>query len=77
MTEPNHSNPTDRSATKSSMSVSQEIMCEGEACIGKMAGPEHSTSAGTATSEKKESSGSSMGIAGKEICSGEACIGKD
>ena len=70
---------TDPSKPKSSMSLSDEVMCEDEACIGKDAAPGNASNTDPMKTKhkSKESSGTSMAIGGKVICNDDACIGED
>jgi hypothetical protein len=70
---------TDRSNTRSSMSVSRETICEDEACIGKGVNPATAAPAETGSTDKKtaQSTRSSMAVSGREICADDACIGKE
>ena len=77
MTEQNQREPNDRPTTKSSMSVSQEVVCKDEECIAKVANSDRSNPAKAGRTDKKKSAGSSMTIGGKEICSDEGCIAND
>lgn len=79
MTEQIQGDKTDRSKTRSSMGISQKIVCEDEACIGKVVNSASPAPGETGSEEKKskKSTGSSMSIGGSEICSEDACIGKD
>ena len=63
---------------KSSMSVSRQVICEDDACIGKQADTPPappSDDAGPASDAKPAAPGS-MTVAGQPACQGEACIGK-
>ncbi len=63
---------------KSSMSVSQQVVCEDDACIGKNAGQPAASPArnASAASNSKSSTSGSMTVAGQPACEDEACIGK-
>lgn len=66
-----------RRTPRSSIAVSDKIVCEGEACIGKSlthptAAPEDAEQEGG----NKKGLSSSMSVGGRDACSGEACIGK-
>ena len=69
---------TNQPTPKSSIAVSEEIVCEDEACIGKEVNPKDLPSSGEAHSKKRsrKSSGTSISIGGEEACSDDACIGK-
>lgn len=77
MSKANQNDRTDDPGVKSSMSVSQKVICEDEACLGKVVRSVPPTADETARTDKKKPAGSSMAIGGKEICSDDACIGKD
>lgn len=62
--EPNNQTP------HSSITVSDKIVCEDDACIGKVAGPHSELSA-----EIKRQS-TSMSVRGRRVCTDDACIGK-
>lgn len=63
---------------RSSIAVSSEIVCEDEACIGKIVKvPSPLAHEPDNVSEKQpKQSGTAMSIGGKEGCTDEACIGK-
>ncbi|MBC2711665.1 MAG: hypothetical protein HGJ94_11970 [Desulfosarcina sp.] len=63
---------------RSSITISSEIVCEDEACIGKIVkAPSPSAHEPHKASEKRtEKSGSAMSFGGKQGCTDEACIGK-
>ncbi len=76
-TPPKSAKPKDRNF-RSSISVSNEEVCEDEACIGKGVNPTTDTPAEASqpdTSGKKPP-GTSMSVSGKEACAEDACIGK-
>ena len=77
MTKQNKKEKTDGSQTRSSMSISMKIVCEGDECIGNVAKAADSPPTGTGGNDKKKSNGSSMSIGGKEICTDDGCIGKE
>ena len=60
---------------RSSISVSNEKVCEDEACIGKDVSRPTDRST-TNAPKKKKSPETSMSIGGKAACSDEGCIGK-
>jgi hypothetical protein len=69
-----------RSKTHSSISVSNKIVCEDEACIGKAVDgrytqTEQEERRNKNKGEKKRPS-TSMSIAGEDACSDDACIGR-
>lgn len=78
MTEKTHAANIDPSKTKSSMSLSQKIICEGDACIGKDAILESVSRPETMKKESRpqKSPGTRMTIGGEVICSDDSCIGK-
>ena len=65
---------------KSSMSVSQQVVCEDEACIGKSAGTPAAPTAravqSASDSKRPASASGSITVGGKPACEDEACIGK-
>jgi hypothetical protein len=67
-----------RRAFRSSISVSNQKVCEDEACIGKDVKPITDTPAEATQPDEgsKKSSGTSMSVGGKEACAEDACIGK-
>ena len=67
-----------RPTTKSSTSVSGEIVCENEACIGKKVEPDEAwTADAPLVVEKGEiPAATSMAFGGKKACTDDACIGK-
>ena len=67
-----------RPATQSSVSVSGEVVCEDEACIGKevKAGEPWPPDQPQPEKNVKRSADTSMSLGGKEACSDDACIGK-
>ena len=67
-----------RGSTRSSITVSGEIACEDDACIGREVEAEDVSTTDQAKFEKRKgkSSGTSMSIGGKEVCFDDACIGK-
>ncbi len=69
---------TNQPASKSSIAVSDEIVCEDEACIGKKVNPKDLPSSIEAQPKKRSrnSPGTSMSISGEEACSDDVCIGK-
>jgi hypothetical protein len=79
MTEQIQGDKTDRSKARSSLGISQKIVCEDEACIGKVVDSASSAPGETGSEDKKanKSNSSSMSIGGSDICSEDACIGKD
>ena len=79
MNEKTKNDKTDPSKPKSSMSLSDEVVCEDEACIGKDTTPENASNTDMLKTKhkSKDSSGTSMAIGGKVICSDDACIGED
>lgn len=66
------------SKNTSSVSVSGQIVCEDEACIGKAAKSGDPWPPGRVQPHKKmeKSADTSMSLGGKETCSDDACIGK-
>jgi hypothetical protein len=60
------------------MSVSQQVVCEDDACIGKNAEQPAAPPAGDASlaSDSKSPASGSMAVAGQPACENEACIGK-
>jgi hypothetical protein len=70
----------DRSRTHSSISVSNKIVCEDEACIGKVVGDRNEQIDQAEQQDKDRGkarkSGTSMLIGGKDACTDESCIGK-
>ena len=70
--EPNNQTP------HSSITVSDKIVCEDEACIGKIAGPHSELSAEIKRQDKKriKRQGTSMSVRGRRVCTDDACIGK-
>ena len=71
MNEKTQNDKTDPSKSKSSMSLSDEVICKDDACIGKDADSENTNSTGTMKTKPKSkgSSGTSMAIGGKVVCS--------
>ena len=72
----NKDDGTDHPTTKSSMSVSDKVVCEGEACIGSVDASVAPSQMEAKRQGKKQSGASSMAVGGEEICSDDACIGK-
>ena len=72
------SEPATRHRFKSSMSVSQQVVCEDDACIGKSVGTPDAPAARAAqsASESKRPASGSITVGGKPACEDEACIGK-
>jgi len=68
----------DNRAFRSSISVSNQKVCEDEACIGKDVNPTTVTSAEATQPDEsgKKSSGTSISVSGKKACTEDACIGK-
>ena len=67
-----------RHRCKSSMSVSQKVICEDDACIGKRVDtpPAPPARAALSTSDSKRPASGSITVSGKPACEDEACIGK-
>jgi hypothetical protein len=70
--------PATRQRFKSSMSISQQVICEDDACIGRQADrPSTSPTVETnAASDSKRTTSDSITVGGKPACEDEACIGK-
>ena len=71
----------DRPKTHSSISVSNKIVCEDEACIGKVVGNRSALNGQAERLDKEKKSardpGTSMSVGGKNACVDDSCIGKD
>ena len=69
---------TDQPTSHSSMSLSQEKVCEGEACIRKAVNPPTAEPADAAQTDakRKKAPSTSMSVGGEEACQDDACIGK-
>lgn len=78
MTRKSRNEETIRPATQSSVSVSGEVVCEDEACIGKEAKAGEAWSPEQPQPEKivKKHADTRMSLGGKEACSDDACIGR-
>jgi hypothetical protein len=70
--EANHQTP------HSSITVSDKIVCEDDACIGKVAGPQSKPTVERDRQDKKrrKRQGTSMSVRGKSVCADDSCIGK-
>lgn len=71
---------TNRPKTHSSISVSNKIVCEDEACIGKVVGNRNALTGQAERHDKEKGKarkpGTSMSIGGKNACADDSCIGK-
>jgi hypothetical protein len=67
-----------RQNSHSSITVSDRVVCEDEACIGKAANPQ--TKPAVTTEPQAEKKGkrqvTTMSVGGKKACTDDACIGK-
>jgi hypothetical protein len=63
---------------RSSIAVSSEVVCEDEACIGKVVNVPSPVAheAHTVSAKQSKQSDTAMSFGGKEGCTDEACIGK-
>jgi hypothetical protein len=77
MSSPDRENDDDRKP-RSSIVISDMVVCEDEACIGKTDTPPQARPEDTSRQEvnKGKSSGTSISVGGREVCSDDACIGK-
>ena len=66
--------------TRSSMSISSEVICEDDACIGKVADPRKEPLEDSGPQHEKGSrpqpSGTRIAVGGQDVCTEDACIGK-
>ena len=80
MTKKTEKKKADRPKSHSSISVSNKIVCEDEACIGKVADKRDASNEKAAQQDtrrdKSQRPGTSMSIGGENACSDEACVGK-
>jgi hypothetical protein len=80
MTKKTEKKKADRPKTHSSISVSNKIVCEDEACIGKGVDQRDAPNGRAARQDtsrgKLQRPGTSMSIGGEDACSDESCIGK-
>jgi len=62
----------------SSITVSDRVVCEDEACIGKVADPQTKPSATTEpqVEKRRKRQVTTMSVGGKKACTDDACIGK-
>ena len=65
-------------AVRSSIAVSSEVVCEDEACIGKVVNVPSPAAhkAHTVSAKQTKQADTAMSFGGKEGCADEACIGK-
>lgn len=62
----------------SSITVSDKVVCEDEACIGKVAGPQTKQAQLTESQAEKRRKRqvTTISVGGKKACTDDACIGK-
>ncbi|WP_319522005.1 hypothetical protein [uncultured Desulfosarcina sp.] len=62
----------------SSITVSDRVVCEDEACIGKVAGPQTKLSAiaEPQAEKRRKRQVTTLSVGGKKTCTDDACIGK-
>jgi hypothetical protein len=70
----------DRRKMYSSISVSHNVVCKDEACIGEVVGNPNALTGEAERHDKDKGSarkpGTSMSIGGKDACTAESCIGR-
>ncbi len=80
MTKISKKGPATPQRTHSSISVSNHVVCEDEACIGKVADLPNGTTDNDEhpgeTPEQTRRPGTRMSVGGKDACYDDACIGK-